>query len=98
MLSGIGSSKVLSAKGRITKENKFLGSLSVQCDDGSLIDQVIGDDGEVLHPRTVMAVIEQHPDQVRFFKDGAAVALHIVKKSFDVIAQCQATVNKFTKK
>jgi len=96
MLSGIGSSKVRSAQGRIVKENKFLGSLSVQCDDGTLIDKVIGDDGEVRPVRQVMEVIEQYPEQVRFFKDNAVVALYIVEESFRVIHQCQETVKKFS--
>ena len=98
MLSGIGSSKVRSAKGRIVKENKFLGSFSVQCDDSSLIDNVIGDDGEVRPVRQVMEVIKQYPEQVRFFKDNAVVALHAVEESFRVIHQCQETVKKFTNK
>jgi hypothetical protein len=94
MLSQIGSSKVRNASKRIAIENKFLGSLSVQCDDSSLIDQVIGDDGEVKPFQQVMEVVTNNPDTVRFFK-GGVIGLDVVKASLVVIANCNATIKRF---
>ncbi len=96
MLAKIGSSKVRNAQKRITVENEFLGSLSVQCDDESLIDSVLGDDGQIMSLQTVMEVVSNNSNTVRFVKDGAVVGLDAIKGSLAVIASCKATVKRFT--
>ena len=96
MLPQIGSSKVRAATKRITIENKFLGSLSVQCDDENLIDSVLSDDGQITNLQSVMEVVANNSETVRFVKDGAVIGLDAVKSSLAIIANCRATIKRFT--
>jgi len=84
MIKGVGSSKVRNANNRIAKERKFLGSISVQCDDESLIDSLIGDDGQTLPIKDVLNVAEHH-EAIQF----------VAPKSKEIILQiikCPGTV------
>ena len=96
MLPQIGSSKVRNANKRITIENKFLGSLSIQCDDESLIDCMIEEDGQVGGLQEMMEVVSNNSETVRFVKDGVVIGLDAVRNSLYVIASCKATIKKFT--
>ena len=95
MLKGVGSSKVRNANKRIAKEKAFLDSLSVRCDDVGMIDSVIGNDGQALPVKQVMAVAEHH-EGIRFAIKGVSVSLETIVKSFQVIDQCQKVVGRFS--
>ena len=97
-MNGIGSSKVRNAKKRMNKEHKFLGTLSVQCDEESGIDLVHDDSGNLLPITQLVKVVSGQSHIMRFVRDGVMVELADVRASLDVIASCKETVKRFTGK
>ena len=95
MLSSIGFSRVRNAKNRIQKERKFLGTLSTQCDDEDLIDQILSEDGQPLGVSDLVPIVASNAGKIRFVAGTSIVGLDTIRASFETIQSCQATLKKF---
>lgn len=95
MFSNIGSNKIHTAKVRLNEERKFLDSLSIQCDESFLIDEVISDEGMAHSVPFISRAIEDHPNQIRFVLNGLVINLESIQRSLKLIANCREIIKNF---
>lgn len=82
------SAKIVAAKRRAEKEQGFLDSLSVRCDDP---DTVLDDNGQVLPIKAVYKI-----PGVTLVKGNAKVTIEMVDESLRVISECFAAIKRLS--
>lgn len=95
-VQNVGSSKVRNARKRLEKEESFLSSLGVQCDDEDKIDLVHDNDGNLLRPSELYRVVSGHSNVMRYVLKGQIVETSRVKSALEVIVSCLATIKRFS--
>ena len=71
----------------MTKQNArtLIEGLSVECDDDDLIDEVIGDDGQILPIDKVYTVVMENPTVLRFKFGRCLIPNEKVKNSLKIL-------------
>jgi len=95
-MNKVGSSKVRAARKRMEQEHKFLGTLSVQCDEDDKIDLIHDDEGNLLPTDQLVKVVSGQSHIMRFVRNGLTIEIEDVKKALEVAASCASTIAKFT--